>query len=102
MEFDYCHSLGTEEACERVRALTDYLANRHGMQVQWTGPDTAEVRGKYTVVTIEANVRVEQGRVHVQGKDPGVLWRGPAKKYITGKLEKYLNSKKPLEQLPRR
>ena len=102
MEFEHRHTFGSDEARERVRALTDYLANKHGMQVQWTGPDTAEVRGKYTVVTIDANVRVEEGRVHVQGKDPGMLWRMPAKKYISGKLEQYLDGDRPLDALPRR
>ena len=101
MELEYLHAFPSDEARERVRALTDYLSNKHGMSVQWTGPDTAHVQGKYTVVTIDAALTLENGRVQVQGKDPGMMWRLPAKKYIQGKLGQYLDSAKPLAELPR-
>jgi len=101
MELDYRHSFGPDEARERVRALTDYLANKHGMKVQWTGPDTAKVQGRYTVVNIEADLKLESGRVCVAGKDPGFMWRLPAKKYIEGKLVQYLDAGSPLDVLPR-
>jgi hypothetical protein len=102
MELEHRHTFAHDEARERVRALTDYLSNKHGMQVEWTGPDTARVKGKYTVVSIEADVKVEPGRVHVQGKDPGLVWRLPAKKYIQGKLVQYLDQAKQVTALPRR
>ena len=102
MELDHKHGFAHDEARERVRALTDYLSNRHGMQVEWTGPDTAKVRGKYTVVSIEADVNVEAQRVTVKGKDPGLMWRLPAKKYIEGKLVQYMDSAKSVDRLPRR
>jgi hypothetical protein len=101
MELEHRHSFAHGEARERVRALTDYLSNKHGMQVQWTGEDTAHVRGKYTVVSIDADVSVKDGCVSVQGKDPGFMWRAPAKKYIAGKLEQYFDAKRPLDALPR-
>jgi hypothetical protein len=101
MELEHSHSFAHDEACQRMRALTDYLSNKHGMQVEWTGADTARICGKYTVVSIDANVRVEQGRVRIEGKDPGFLWRAPAKKYIATKLEQYLNAAKPVAKLPR-
>jgi hypothetical protein len=102
MELEHRHSFAQDEARERVRALTDYLSNKHGMSVAWTGPDTAHVQGKYTVVTIDADVKVEGARIHVLGKDPGFMWRLPAKKYIEGKLVQYLNTATPLDTLPRR
>jgi hypothetical protein len=102
MELEHRHSFGHDEARERVRALTDYFSNKHGMSVAWTGPDTAKVVGKYTVVTIDADVSVQDGRVHVKGKDPGFMWRLPAKKYIESKLEQYFDRSKVLEELPRR
>jgi hypothetical protein len=101
MELEYRHSFSPDEARERVRALTDYLSNKHGMKVQWTGPDSAKVQGKYTLVSIEADLTLESGRVQVQGKDPGFMWRVPAKKYIEGKLVQYLDSAKSLDILPR-
>ena len=101
MELSHDHSFDPSEARERLRALGDYLQNRHGMQVTWTSEDSLHLKGKYTVVTIDAEVRLEPGRVHVAGKDPGVLLRGTAKKYVAGKLQTYLNPAEPLATLPR-
>jgi hypothetical protein len=38
----------------------------------------------------------------VSGKDPGMLWRMPAKKYVSSKLEKYLDPKEAKDALPRK
>jgi hypothetical protein len=101
MELERRHSFAQEEARERMRALTDYLSNKHGMQVEWTGADTARVQGKYSVVSIDAQVTLEQGCVRIAGQDPGFLWRVPAKKYIEGKLVQYLDAAKNPKRLPR-
>jgi len=101
MELSHDHPFTHEEARERLRALGEYMQNRHGMQVTWTSDDALHLKGKYTVVEIDAQVRLEAGRVHVQGKDPGMLMRGVAKKYVAGKLETYLNPAEALDALPR-
>ena len=102
MELEQRYAYDQSEARERVRALGDYLSNRHGMQVQWLDDDRAQIRGKYTVVSIDAQVIVEAGKVRVSGKDPGMLWRTPAKKYVAGKLEKYLDPQQQKDALPRK
>jgi Putative polyhydroxyalkanoic acid system protein (PHA_gran_rgn) len=102
VELEQTHSFAIDEARERVRALADYLHNKHGMAVQWSDPDTLTLRGKYTVVTIDTEVRVEPTRVRVTGKDPGLLWRVPAKKYVSNKLEHYLSAAQAVGNLPRR
>jgi hypothetical protein len=84
-----------------VKALSDYLANKHGMSVSWLDDNRAHVKGKYTVVAIDAEVIVEGAKVRVSGKDPGMLWRGPAKKYIASKLARYLDPAESLAALPR-
>lgn len=101
MELSHDHGFEQDEARERVRALADYLQNRHGMQATWTSNDSVHIRGKYTVVTIDAQVSLEPGRVKVLGKDPGMMLRSTAKKYVAGKLEKYLSPSEPLAELPR-
>ncbi len=101
MELEHPHSFAHEEACERVRALGDYLSNKHGIKVEWSGADRARISGKYTVVSIDVSLNVERGRVHLQGADPGFLLRAPAKKYIAGKLEQYLDARKSVAELPR-
>jgi hypothetical protein len=101
MELSHNHTFDENEARERIRALADYMQNRHGMQVTWTGPDAMHLRGKYTVVHIDAEVTLKPGVVHVKGKDPGMMLRATAKKYVGGKLEAYLDPGVPLADLPR-
>jgi len=99
---DYDHSLSIEDARARIHALGEYLSNKHGIGVTWTGDDQAKISGKYLVVTIEGTVNVEAKSVRFEGKDPGMLWRGKAKDYLTNKLQKYLDASTPIDSLPRR
>jgi len=99
MKFDYPHSLVKEDARVRLARLGDYLHNRHGIQVVWSG-DKGSVRGKYLVVAIEAELVLGEGVVHVTGKDPGVLWRKRAIEYLKRKLGTYLDPGCPLSELP--
>jgi Putative polyhydroxyalkanoic acid system protein (PHA_gran_rgn) len=101
MELSHNHNFDENEARERVRALADYMQNKHGMQVTWNGDDAMHLRGKYTVVSIDAQVTLKPGCVYVQGKDPGMMLRSTAKKYVGSKLETYLDPRVPLDQLPR-
>ncbi|MBI4511912.1 MAG: polyhydroxyalkanoic acid system family protein [Deltaproteobacteria bacterium] len=100
MKIEYPHKLPEQEAKERIRALGEYLINRHGIGVTWNG-DKATIRGKYMVVSIEGTVTFQPGVVLFEGKDPGFLWRGKAKDYLTAKLTKYMNPETELAQLPR-
>jgi len=98
------HPLGAmnqSEAKDRLTAMGEYFTNKHGIQVTWSG-DSATVKGKYLVVTIDGGLRLEGGKAVFEGKDPGLLWRGKAKEYIAGKIEKYLDPTITLEELPRR
>jgi hypothetical protein len=101
-EIDYPHSLPLDEARARIRALGQYLSNKHGLTVTWQGEDRASVSGKYLVVSIEGSVEVGQERVRFSGKDPGMLWRGKAKDYLGGKLRKYLDPATAVAELPTR
>jgi hypothetical protein len=101
LRIESAHSLPAEEARERIRALGDYLANKHGLSVSWDGEDRATIRGKYLVVSIEGSVSLQPGKVLFEGKDPGMLWRGKAKDYLSAKLAKYLNPSTSVADLPR-
>ena len=96
------HSLELADARARLHALGDYLANKYGLTVTWTGDDEATVSGSYLVVTISGSLRVTPSAVTFSGKDPGMLWRGKAKDYLLAKLAKYLNPSNPADTLPRR
>ena len=101
MTIEHRFQIAREDARARLVALGEYLTNRHKILVTWDG-DRASVKGKYMVVTVEGSMLLGEDRVTFDGKDPGFLWRGKAKDYITKKLEKYLDPALPLEELPRR
>lgn len=99
MEIDYKHALTEEDARARLERLGSYLANKHGIKVDWNGTK-AKFFGKYLVVTIDGELAVAPGVVTFRGADPGFLWRKKATQYIQGKLEKYLDPKLTLADLP--
>lgn len=101
VNIEHNHQFAQDEAKARVKALAEYMSNKHGMQVQWTSDDTFRMQGKYKIVNIDATIALSAGKVHVTGKDPGMLWRGPAKAYITKKLEQYLDPGAPVDSLYR-
>lgn len=100
MEIVYRHSFDREEAKARIRALGEYLENRHGIRAQWSD-NSARFSGKYMVVTIDGELTVGDDKVEFRGKDPGMLWRKKAKGYLQGKLETYLDPDTALADLPR-
>lgn len=101
MHIDYPHNLPQQEARARLEALGDYLRNKHGIGVTWSG-DQAAIAGRYKIVKIEGAVQLKPGSVVFDGKDPGLLWRKQAKEYLTYKLSRYLDPGTPVDQLPRR
>jgi hypothetical protein len=94
-------SLSKDEGMARLAALGEYLQNRHGINVTWRG-ESAEIRGKYMVVSIEGSMSLTADKAVFEGKDPGFLWRGKARDYLAGKLAKYLDAATKLEDLPKR
>ena len=101
MKFEYPYDVTREDAHQRLDALREYLINRHGIAVEWTGDDTAKFTGKYMVVKIDGELTLADGVIHFNGKDPGMLWRKRAIKYLKGKLAAYMDPNTPVEQLPR-
>ena len=101
MELSHNHRFDDEEARERIRALGDYMQNKHGMQVTWISNDAVHLAGKYTVIHIDVHVTLAPGMVMAKGKDPGMMLRSTAKKYVGNKLQSYLDPNVPLDQLPR-
>ena len=101
MEIDYKHGLPDADARARLEVLGEYLHNRHGIRVTWSGENSARFHGKYMVVKIDGEMRLEPGIVRFRGEDPGFLWRKKATEYIRGKLLSYLDPKSTLADLPR-
>jgi hypothetical protein len=101
MEFDFKHELPPDDARARLEVLGEYLNNRHGIRVTWSDDGRARFNGKYMVVKIDGEMRLENGVVKFRGEDPGFLWRKKATEYIQGKLKSYLDPKTTLGDLPR-
>lgn len=101
-ELSAAHGLALPDARARLHALGDYLTNKYGLTVTWTGENEASVSGSYLVVSIAGSLCLTPTGVTFTGKDPGMLWRGKAKSYLTGKLDRYLDASRPLDALPRR
>jgi hypothetical protein len=93
-------SLSREDAKARLQALGEFLQNKHGINVTWSG-DSATVKGKYLVVAIDGALAFQGNQAVFEGKDPGFLWRGKAKDYLHNKLSAYLDPATPLAELPR-
>ena len=103
MKVEFPVSMPREDALARLQALGDYLSNRHGISVAWTG-DAARFSGRYKkLIKIEGNMSFATDTlITFEGEDPGFALRGQAKGYIKRKLEEYLNPSTPLDELPRR
>jgi Putative polyhydroxyalkanoic acid system protein (PHA_gran_rgn) len=93
--------LTQDDAKARLMALGEYFTNKHGIAVTWSG-DKAQVKGKYLVVSIEGSLSFDGTKAIFDGKDPGMLWRGKAKDYLTAKIAKYLDPQNSIDSLPRR
>jgi hypothetical protein len=100
MEINYKHELPHPDARARLEVLGEYLHNRHGIKVTWDG-DRARFAGKYLVVKIDGEMRVDGDKVLFRGEDPGFLWRKRATAYIEEKLRKYLDPRMTLSELPK-
>ena len=100
MQFDYKHSMDVAEVRERLGVLGEYLQNRHGIAVKWTD-DVGSIDGKYMMIKIEGKLQIQPSNVHFEGRDPGMLWRKKAIKYLQEKLDIYLDAGTPVDQLPR-
>ena len=98
IKFDVPHSLPIEEAQKRVAKLTALWATQYGIKTQWVGND-ARVAGKVKGLTLDAAVQVTGSAVNAEATDPGLLLRGPAKKYLTSQFAAYLDPKKSLADL---
>lgn len=101
MTFDFAHTLTPDDARARMEALSQYFSTKHGLKVSWSG-DRGRVLGKVLgMVSIDGEFVLGEGKVHVQAKDPGMLWRKKAAEYLQRKFGEYLDPKRRVEDLPR-
>lgn len=84
------HKFSRTEARARVQMLLDYWHKRFGLKSSWTG-DSVSLAGNIWGVSFTGVLEVDDLTVHAAASDPGFLWRGKARSYVTKKLKKYLS-----------
>jgi hypothetical protein len=100
LSFEVPHSLSKDEARQRMERLIGYWGTKYGVKAQWAG-DQATLSGKVMGITLNATLQVGDQKVGGEASDPGLLFRGQAKKYLTHKFTHYLDPKKQLAELGR-
>ena len=98
MKLEFPHSLSLDEAKARIQALLDYWSRTYGVKSTWNG-DKATFAGKAMGVTIDGHLTVNASGIGGEAKDPGMLLRGQAQKYLTKKFADYLDPKKNLSDV---
>ena len=98
IKFEVPNKLPVDDAKKRVEALLSYWNRKYGVTSEWTG-EAATMKGKAMGVAIDGKLAVHTERIAGEAKDPGMLLRGQAQKYLTRKFAEYLDPGKTLEQL---
>jgi len=95
---EYRHALSLEEACARVRALTDYWDTRFGTRTCWDGP-RGHISGKVLGIRFEGTFSVEEERLRGQLRTGFLGERLGGRGYVLRKLADYLDPARPLAEL---
>jgi len=98
LKFEVPNSLPIEEAQKRVKALLDYWGKNYGVKSNWDGVK-ATMAGKAMGFAFDGQLSVLADKISGEAKDPGMLLRGQAQKYLTRKFGQYLDPSKSLEDV---
>jgi hypothetical protein len=100
LKFEVPHQLSKDEALHRARKLLEYWGGKYGITSQWTG-DTAHLSGKVMGISLEANMTILEDRVDAEATDPGMLFRGKARRYLEEKFEWAMSPERSADDLTR-
>ncbi len=95
------HALPLEEACARLRALTDYWDSRFGTRTRWDG-SRGHISGKVLGIRFEGTFSVEEERLRGQLRSGFLGERLGGRSYVLRKLADYLDPSRPLAELQAR
>lgn len=98
MKLEQAHSLEHADALARVQALTQYWANRYGVQVNWTEA-TARIKGRVKGVKFDGDVVVGDDAVRADIEAGFLAEKLGGRSYVLRKLADYLDPQTPLDQL---
>jgi Putative polyhydroxyalkanoic acid system protein (PHA_gran_rgn) len=98
LKFEVPNAVSLDDAKKRVEALLAYWKRKYNVNSTWDGL-SATMQGKAVGVSIDGALTVLADKISGEAKDPGMLLRGQAQKYLTRKFAEYLNPDKTLEQI---
>ncbi len=98
LKFEVPNAVSLDDAKKRVEALLAYWKRKYNVNSNWDGL-SATMQGKAVGVSIDGALTVLADKISGEAKDPGMLLRGQAQKYLTRKFAEYLNPDKTLEQI---
>lgn len=84
------HEFSIQTAHERLQMLLDYWSKAFGVKSLWDG-QKAWISGRVMGVTVRAWLEIRDGGIGGEAVDPGPLFRGIARDYVTKKLRKYMH-----------
>jgi hypothetical protein len=98
MSFECTFDFPRAEAIERLQALTDYWAAKHGLQVAWDGSE-GQVSGKVKGVKFSGVIKVGEGRATADVKAGFLAEKLGGRQYVEGKFTDYLDPKHQVTEL---
>jgi len=101
MSFEKSFDFPQAEALERLQALTEYWATKHGLQASWSGSE-GQVSGKVKGVKFSGVIKVVEGRVSADVKAGFLAEKLGGRQYVEGKLADYLDPKNSVADLKAR
>ncbi len=101
MKIDRPHSFSKDEALGRIKALTDYWHNKHGIRTDWQG-DSARVKGKVRGISFDGTFTVLDQQLKADVKVGFLAERLGGRDYVERKLADYLDANNSLEALQAR
>ncbi len=101
MKIDRPHSFNKDEALGRIKALTDYWHNKHGIRTDWQG-DSARVKGKVRGISFDGTFTVFDQQLKADVKVGFLAEKLGGRDYVERKLADYLDANNSLEALQAR
>ncbi len=99
MKFEVSHSLPRDEAKRRIERLVKYWNAKYSVNGAWDDRG-CNLTGKAMGISLNGRLEVTDSKVGGEASDPGMLFRGKAKDYLTKKFAEYLDPKAKPEDLP--
>jgi hypothetical protein len=95
---EYPHSLGREEAVERIRALTDYWDAQYKTRTSWT-ENEGDISGRVLGLSFRAHFVIDRDRLHGTLRVSPLAVKMGGRQYLRYKLDEYMDPSVSVDEL---